>query len=177
MKKWALLLGAILLFSVAASAQEENPKAEVFAGYSYDRLNATGLPGFDANGGSASVSLNPSSRFGVVADFGGYHVDKIGSVYVDGNIYSYLFGPKFAYRRKSFTAFAQALFGGAHTTRSAFLNPLADNGFAMTVGGGLDLYPTRYVGLRIIQAEYFATRFFSQTQNNARFSAGVVVRF
>lgn len=177
MKRWALLLGAILLFPVGASAQEESPKAEIFAGYSYGRLSASGLPGFDMNGGSASVSLNATSKFGVVADFGGYHVDRIGGVPVDGNIYSYLFGPKLAYRSGRFTAFAQALFGGAHATESAFMNPQSDNAFAMALGGGLDANATSHISVRFIQAEYFMTRFFSETQNNARFSAGVVFRF
>ncbi len=199
MKRWALLLGVVLLFSVAASAQDENPKAEVFGGYSYVRVNASGLPGFNMNGGSASFSYNPTSSFGIVADFGGYHVGKIGSTSVDGNVYSYLFGPKLAYRSGRFTPFVQALFGGAHASGSAtgapvtpgavrvraqaqavtsiFGSSVSENTFAMTLGGGLDLNATSHIGIRLIQAEYFMTRFVSETQNNARISAGVVFRF
>ena len=196
MKRWALLsgvvLGVVLLFSSAASAQDENPKAEVFAGYSYVRVNASGAPGFNMNGGSASISFNPSSSFGIVADFGGYHVGNSGGVSVDGNVYSYLFGPKLAYRSGRFTPFVQALFGGAHASGSGSVVALArvrpqgvipvtgslsENAFAMTLGGGLDVNATNHIGIRLIQAEYLMTRFTSETQNNARISAGVVFRF
>jgi hypothetical protein len=47
----------------------------------------------------------------------------------------------------------------------------------MALGGGLDWYATRHIGIRLIQAEYYMTRFSSQTQNNARISAGVAFRF
>jgi len=169
----------MLVSSAAMSAQQEGPKAEVFAGYSYVRMNASGSPGFDMNGGSASFSFNPMSSFGLVGDFGGYDVGRIGGVSVDGVVYSYLFGPKLAHRSRSgrFTAFAQALFGGAYATEGAFGQSMSENAFAMTVGGGLDLNATSHIGVRVIQAEYLMTQFFSQTQNNARFSAGVVFRF
>jgi opacity protein-like surface antigen len=167
----------MLLFSVAASAQDENPKAEVFAGYSYGRVNVSGLPGFNMNGGSASVSFNPTSSLGLVADFGGYHVGNIGGVSVDANVYSYLFGPKLAYRSGRWTPFVHALFGGAHATANAFEESASENAFAMALGGGLDVNATNHIGIRLIQAEYFMTRFASETQNNARISAGVVIRF
>lgn len=192
MKRWAMLLGVALLFSVAASAQDENPKAEIFGGYSYVRVNASGVPGFNMNGGSASVSFNPWSSLGIVADFGGYHVGNIGGESVSGEVYSYLFGPKLAYRSGRITPFVQALFGGAHATGGGTISPgarvrpqgiipgtgsLSENAFAMTLGGGLDVNATNHIGIRLIQAEYFMTRFASETQNNARISAGVVFRF
>jgi opacity protein-like surface antigen len=194
MKRWALLLGVVLLFSVAASAQEEVPKAEIFAGYSYVRANGSGLPGFNMNGGSASVSFNPWSSLGIVADFGGYHTGNIGGQSVDGNIYSYLFGPKLAYRSGRFTPFVQTLFGGAHASAteaaplptvrvrrqlalSGFGSSVSEDAFAMAIGGGLDVNATSHIGIRLIQAEYLMTRFASDTQNNARVSAGVVFRF
>jgi opacity protein-like surface antigen len=203
MKRWALLsgvmLGVMLLFSSAASAQyDEGPKAEVFAGYSYVRANlGFGIPGANFNGGSASVSFNPSSSFGIVADFGGYHVGDIGGLPVDGNMYTYLFGPKLAMRSGRVTPFVQALFGGAHISGSAYIPTLSrvqpqpqgviligsgsENAFAMALGGGLDVNATDHIGIRLIQAEYLMTRFgvlnSSDTQNNARISAGVVFRF
>lgn len=174
MKRCVLVLGAVLLFSGAAAAQDENPKAEVFAGYSYVRANASGT-GFNLNGGSASVSFNPTSSLGIVTDFGGYHVGNIGGFSVDGNVYSYMFGPKLALRSGRVTPFVHALFGGAHATEGTF--GVSENAFAMALGGGLDVNATDHIGIRLIQAEYFMTRFFSESQNNARISAGVVFRF
>jgi opacity protein-like surface antigen len=186
------MLGIVLLFASAASAQDEGPKAEIFAGYSYGRVNpGFGIPGFNMNGGSASVSFNPTSSLGIVADFGGYHTGNISGVPVDLNIYTYLFGPKLAYRSGKVTPFVQALFGGAHASVSG--TPLvdarvrpeqiiidttgSDNSFAMALGGGLDYNATDHIGIRLIQAEYLMTRFSSETQNNARISAVIVFRF
>jgi hypothetical protein len=57
-----------------------------------------------------------------------------------------------------------------------------ENGFAMAIGGGLDVPFHRHFALRVVQADYLLTRFDSVTgspakQNSARISAGVVIRF
>lgn len=170
------MLGVMLAFSAAASAQEENPKDEIFAGYSYVRMNASGVPGFNMNGGSASISVNPRSYLGIVFDFGGYHVGSIGGVPFEFNIYSYLLGPKLAYRTERFTPFVQALFGGVHATPNPLGRSVEGDAFAMTVGGGLDVNATSHLAVRFIQADYFLTRF-AETESNVRISAGVVLRF
>ena len=192
MKKWALLCGAMLLFAGIASAQE-NPKVEVFGGYSYIRASYFGL-GLNFNGGGGSVSYNPNKWLGVVGDFGGNHWSDFG---VDANVITYLFGPKIAYRTEKFTPFAQVLFGGAHISGSAVgscptarVRPQAsctlsgsENAFAMTFGGGLDYNATPHIGIRLAQAEYLMTRFqgfgsnFGNTQNSFRYEAGVVFRW
>src|SRR5271157_3397222 len=111
MKRLALLCGAVLLFAGMASAQE-NPKVEVFGGYSYLRVNpGFGAPGLNFNGGSGSLSYNPNSWLGLVGDFGGYHWSQSGG---DANVVTYLFGPKIALRHGPVTPFVQTLFGGAH---------------------------------------------------------------
>lgn len=187
--RWAWGCAMGFLLAGVASAQDQAPKAEVFAGYSYVRVNpGFGAPGVNFNGGSASISYNPNAWLGLVADFGGYHGSELG---VDADVYSYLFGPKLALRRGAFTPYVQTLFGGAHGTAGAgcpvftartrpqgrIICGGSDNAFAMTVGGGLDWNATEHIGIRVIQAEYFMTRFLSDTQNNARISTGVVFRW
>ncbi|MGA8011465.1 MAG: outer membrane beta-barrel protein [Candidatus Acidiferrales bacterium] len=193
MKRWGLLCGVILLFSIGASAQDEAPKVEAFGGYSYVRVNpgVNRLPGLNFNGGSGSLAYNFTPTLGVVADFGGYHWSQ---GVVDATVVSYLFGPKVALRHGPITPFAQILFGGVHGSGSVSGVVLCDarvrpqgtsqctvsgseNAFAMTAGGGVDWNATTHIGIRLIQAEYLMTRFFSETQNNARISAGVVFRF
>lgn len=189
MKRWALLCGAMLLFAGIASAQDEAPKVEVFGGYSFAHLSAEGL-GINFNGGSASISYNPNNWLGLVADFGGYHG---GQDFGDGNVYSYLFGPKVAFRRGSVTPFVQSLFGGAHASADVSCSDAvvrrvhsqgiigcgssSANAFAMTLGGGLDWNATPHIGIRLVQAEYLMTRFFETTENGTRVSAGVVFRW
>jgi opacity protein-like surface antigen len=184
MRKAWCLFGLILLLAVSAAAQD-NPKADIFLGYSYVRANpgsSSGVSGFNLNGGSANVAFNPTPRFGVVADFGGYHVGSIGGVVpVSGAIYSYLFGPRISFRGDRVTPFAQALFGGAHAT-SGVTGGATANTFAMALGGGLDVKATEHVAVRLIQAEYLMTRFNvtgtgRTNQNNARISAGIVFRW
>jgi hypothetical protein len=193
MNRLVLLCGALLLFAGIASAQDEAPKVEVFGGYSYLRVNPGGnAPGLNFNGGSGSFAYNLTPMFGVVGDFGGYHWSQ---GVVDANAISYLFGPKIALRHGPITPFAQVLFGGAHLSASGNCDSArvrsettvfggcagSINGFAMTLGGGLDWNATNHLGIRVVQAEYLLTRFtvgnISQTMNNARISTGVVFRW
>jgi opacity protein-like surface antigen len=182
MKRFGLLCGVMLLFAGLASAQDEAPKIEAFAGYSYLRVNpGFGNPGENYNGGSGSLAYNFTSNLGLVGDFGGYHWSQTG---VDGTAVSYLFGPKFAIRKGPITPFVQALFGGAHVSFSSCdsgCGSESQNAFAMALGGGLDWNATAHLGIRLIQAEYVLTRFgvehSSDTQNDARISTGVVFRW
>ena len=196
MKRWALLCGAMLLFAGIASAQDDS-KVTVFGGYSYVRANpGFGAPGLNFNGGSGSIAYNVNSWLGAVADFGGYHWSGSGDTSgVDATVVTYLFGPKVSMHAGPITPFVQTLFGGAHGSgditgvvcdarvrsvrpeQSLCSGSGSDNAFSMALGGGLDWNATPHIGVRLIQGEYLMTRFFSNTQNNARISAGVTFRF
>src|SRR5713101_6864266 len=84
MRKAAWLCTLALALAVPAMAQDETPKAEATAGYSYVRVNAKATPtggsevsqGFNFNGGSSSVAFNLNRRLGVVVYFGGYHTSQ-----------------------------------------------------------------------------------------------------
>jgi opacity protein-like surface antigen len=195
MKRCGLLFAAILVFAGIASAQDDGSKFEAFGGYSYLRVNpGFSEPGLNFNGGSGSLAYNVTPWLSGVADFGGYHWSGSNDfVSGDSTVVTYLFGPKIAVHRGPITPFAQVLFGGAHLSGSA--NDCSDavvhsegfiggcgvsgsaNSFAMALGGGLDWNVTPHIGVRLIQAEYLMTRFGSDTQNNARISAGVTLRF
>ncbi len=181
------------------------PKAELFLGYSHFRGAPTLRPGnrmVGLNGGNASLALNFSRYFGLVADFGGYNTTELrlsgaGAAPprvadADGKVFTYLFGPKFALRNSSrLTPFAQVLFGGAHASEvslsgctGGLCTPLpSQNAFALTAGGGLDIRVFHHVSIRAVQAEYMMTRFAdvtsgsSQRQNDLRLSAGLVFLF
>jgi hypothetical protein len=154
------------------------------------------------NGGSASIAFNFNRYVGLVADFGGYdgsQLQRTGTganeplvANASGTAYTYLFGPRLSYRNSTrLTPFAQILAGGVHASEAnvsdcvgSFCTPLpAQNAFAMTAGGGLDLRLTRHFSLRAVQAEYMMTRFgdvstgASSSQNDLRLSAGFVYGF
>jgi hypothetical protein len=199
-------IGAIGLFFLAClSAFAQDKRVEVFLGYSYARINphTPGQTSFNLNGGSTAFAYDLTESISLVADLGGYHIAKIGDASADINFFTFLFGPRFSYRRHSrITPFAQVLIGGVSTSfdagpPGAFVGGRA-GGFAMSPGGGVDAKMRKRLAFRLIQGEYFLTRFNELsgspgsplgffpgvatvagrvTQNNLRVSTGIVLRF
>lgn len=181
----------------------DTPRVELFGGYSFWRAAPISAGNRIAwtHGGSASAAYNLNDWLGLVADFAGFRVTRFGPsgtptggiVPASGNVFSYLAGPRFSYRKfDRITPFAQVLFGGAHASQvtlsgcAAVCTPLSsENAFAMTAGGGLDLKVSRHLAIRVVQAEYLLTRFADDSantgerivQNNVRLSTGIVFRF
>jgi len=193
-------MGLLFLVSVSASAQD-NPKVDIFGGYSYLRYSpnaGTGAPSsVNFNGGVGSISYNLNNWIGGVAEVAGYHA---GTINVNGtavpgasaNAVTYLFGPKIYVTKGKLTPFGQVLFGGVHGSLTESVSnvsaTVSDNAFATAFGGGLDYNATRHISVRLGQIEYLMTRFSNTTgngigsggtgtQNNLRYSAGVVFRF
>jgi len=186
LKLWVSLLAVLVFSAVSAYAQENVPKFDVFAGYSYVQANP-GVSGFDSfhlHGGNANVAYNWRSWLSGVADFGGYTNGNILSSGRSGTFSTYLFGPRVSYRHYNrITPFGQVLFGVAHANAAAFNTSDTQNAFAMTAGGGVDYKVLDHIAIRPFQAEYLLTRFHegtlpgNRTQNNFRVSTGFVVRF
>ena len=178
MRKFFVLVALVVLFSGAALAQE-HPKAELFGGYSYLRLNpGQGLSGENVPGGwHASIAGNVNNWFGVAGDFSG-HYKEIGGVKT--NTHSFLFGPRISYRNnEKVTPFAHVQFGAARVSGAG----ISENAFAMNFGGGVDVKISDKVAFRVGQFDYVLTRFDGPTsgttanQHNFRFSTGIVFRF
>lgn len=179
MRKLALLALLLLAFAVTAVAQNV-PKAEVFGGYSYLRVD-TGISGADKvslNGWNAALAGNLNRHFAIVADFSGHYgsPDVLG-VQVKSNQYSFLFGPQISNRSGKIMPFAHALFGGSRARAEVAGVSSTDTAFAMALGGGVDAQVYQGIAIRIIQGDYLMTRFGDERQNNFRISAGVVLRF
>jgi opacity protein-like surface antigen len=126
---------------------------------------------------------------------------------VDHTLVNFVIGPRYTFTKHSrWMPFAQALFGGARASSSAGITVLpggivwppvglivppgtlppvgasinADRtGFAMIVGGGLDIKVSKHIAVRPIGADYYLARlpnFFTgndTNQNHFRYSAGV----
>jgi len=182
LKLWVSLLAVLSLFGATAHAQD-TPKFDIFAGYSYLRLNPStaGVSSFNLNGGSASIAYNAKSWLGGVADFGGYSNGNILNTGINGTLSTYLFGPRVSYRHFGrITPFGEVLFGVAHASSAGTSG--SDNAFAMTLGGGLDYKLSDRFAIRPVKLDYLITRFSetgtsNQTQNNLRVSTGIVFRF
>ena len=176
------LLTVLSLFGATAHAQD-TPKFDIFAGYSYLRLNPStaGVSSFNLNGGSASIAYNAKSWLSGVADFGGYNNGNILNTGINGTLSTYLFGPRVSYRHFGrITPFGEVLFGVAHASSAGTSG--SDNALAMTLGGGLDYKWSDRFAIRPVKVDYLMTRFSetgtsNQTQNNLRVSTGIVFRF
>jgi hypothetical protein len=146
------------LLSLAATAQ----KVELFGGYQFTHLQ----PAFNANGWNASVTGNFKHVLGITGDFSGAYAKN-------ANVYTYTVGPVLSARLPVVQPFVHALFGGITASSGG-----SHSGFAMLVGGGIDLGLRKGIGFRIVQADWLSTRFSGDTRNrNARVTTGIVLKF
>ena len=174
MRKVGLLLFLTALLAVPASAQNEYPRAELFAGYSMVNSDSTVFHGWDF-----SIAGNPHKVFGIVADFGGYYKTiRVLDIDVSTSTYTFGVGPQFSYRgSERVTPFARVLVGAAHFGAGAMGVTASVNAFAMAFGGGLDVKASKSVAIRVVQVEDVMTRYEGATGHDLRLSFGVVFRF
>lgn len=196
---------ALLLLLVAPSVwAQDTPRYEVFAGPSYAREDLTDIKFINGIGWHASLDGTANNWLSAVFDFSGYYsspkinVGLSTPIPIDASNYLYLFGPRFTYRRwERLTPFAEGLVGVANSRFTAssvgLTNAVSSTAFAAAFGGGVDYTVKRWLAIRVIQADYVVTRFREigvdqvtgivgftgqrRTQNNARASAGIVIRF
>jgi hypothetical protein len=158
------------------------------------------------NGGGGSATVNINDYLGIKIDLQGFGsnlssfnipanpIFPIGlNGRVEGNLFTYLFGPQIKVRAHHFQPFGNALFGGAHTNvyGDAFKilcqpivggcdlskAPTAD-AFAMQFGGGLDIPINKIISFRPAEIDYLITRFDNPlsgttNQHNFRYSVGL----
>ena len=155
-KRIAFLLPLLLALAPHARAQV-TPKMEIGAAF-----NVISHLFGDCKGLAGTAAFNVNSWFGVVGDLSGCKDGPSGSRYTA--LY-YLAGPRVSYRR-TFTPYAQVLFGGAH------LN--SRDASALTVGFGVEVKLNDRVGIRLIQPEYLRTRFSTGDREDLRVQTGIV---
>jgi len=151
---------------------KEGPKVEITGYYSYFRFdpeNSGTLSSHSLNGGGADIGYFFSKMFGIKAEFGGYQsltttfTNNISSVKVSANLFTYNVGPVVKFRSSRLEPFAEALFGGAHSSFYGNLckqlatcisqNP-SNNAFDFVLGGGLDIPLSHAISVRLVQADY-----------------------
>ena len=199
------VIAAVPLFALVAGATDW-PKYETFLGYSFVRFNPNSdfIPSFNANGGYGQFQYNLNRWFSGVIDAGAVSKGVLNGFDVSSTVASVTAGPRFTYRNHSrFTPFAQVLFGGAFSSASVpvvggVLPPgiiparpgaitarltTSDSGFAMFVGGGLDIKLSKHIAFRPVGADYYLARVDSlltgntSNRNNFRYTAGINFMF
>jgi hypothetical protein len=183
-------ISLIFLFSMMAVAQIPT-SGNVFLGYSYNRAESL-VPGTsdsaNLNGWEGSLEGKFFPFIGIVADISGHYGSQTPSaicvggipacspITVDAKIHSFLFGPRVSVSVGRFTPFAHGLVGFSHISDTSATFSGSDTSFAYALGGGIDYKLIPAVAWRF-QGDRLQTRFFSSTQNDFRFSTGIVLRF
>lgn len=160
MKRALVLLGVVFAITGLAAAQG-TPQAEVFGGYSYLRVNPSGV---NTNGWEGALTGNFNRYLGITADFSGNY--GAGS-----HVYTYAFGPQIGIHVGKFRPYGHFLFGG----NTIGDDRAGDTSYAVLLGGGLDYKLMRSVAIRLGQADFVRTHHFDFGQNDFRFSTGVVL--
>jgi hypothetical protein len=158
----------------------------IFIGYSYNRTTLTVDNGTNLNGWNGSLEGKIFPFVGLVADLSGYYgsggVPAACPVIIGGGPclsnantreHNVLFGPRVSFSARRFRPFAHALVGVSRVNVDGFGS---DTSFGSAYGGGLDYRLKGPLHWRF-QGDYLQTRFFSQTQNDFRFSTGIVLHF
>jgi opacity protein-like surface antigen len=154
-----ILLPVVLgFFSMIVAAQ----RVEIFGGYQFTHLQ----PAFNANGWNASLTGNFKHVLGITGDFSGAYKQN-------QHVYTYTVGPVLTARLPVVQPFVHALFGGITASDGG-----STSGFAMFVGGGIDVGLRKGIGFRIVQADWLSTKVSGITRNrNVRASTGIVLKF
>ena len=176
----ALVLAALLSCQALAA---DAPRAEVFGGFQYFRAN-TGLDvanvdNFNLNGWNASLSGYFNRYLGLTADFSGaYGNPEVLGVPIHTKFHTFMFGPVLRLPNPThLTPFVHALGGGAHLSADAAGQNGSETDAAWAVGGGVDLAFAPLIGIRLAQVDYLQIRSGGTSQNNFRYSAGIVIKF
>jgi len=198
------VLGASLLTAMSLVAQDY-PKIEVPIGFSFVNVhpNLTPITSFNIFGGGGQFDYNIGPVIGIKADFMGYTqgnglktrlTNQGYTIFgdVQGNLFTYMFGPQFKKHSGNWQPFAEGLFGAAHSNIFASIaNTITgvastssnNNAFAMAFGGGLDYKLGRNVQIRFAEVDYLYTRFgvngtkYTGSQNNFRYVGGLNFTF
>lgn len=193
----AALVAAALIWLVGIGSTQ-NPasnslsSSNVFVGYSFIGANLFSGQHANLDGWSASAEKKYLPYFGVIADISGLYGSKALAPPANGSCegktretclinssvseYSFQAGIRGSYAAAKVRPFAELLFGAVHTNESGTGLSNSNNGFAATLGGGLDCRLTRLLGCRAV-VDYIVTGSFNARQNSVRASTGLVFRF
>lgn len=192
MQRTATALAAALLLGMACAAHAQLTPGTINLRYNQQVSNGPagscgcfGLEGFAADAGWRfnAPGLGKHVGLGAAADLSVVHTGSEGSAPYGLTLTTLTAGPRFDLRRSGrLKPFAQALFGFAHGSDSAFPqgNVLkgSANSFAFDIGAGSDYSLRNRVSLRVLQLDYLRTGFSNGStnwQNNLRIGVGLTL--
>jgi len=190
-----LLVGACILASTGAWAQPEPAtrqavSADLAVTFNLERADIVPTECcFWMKGGGADAAVTFWRGFGLAASVTGDHVSNYASGY-DVNKIAFLAGPRFTRGLRAgstssqygsrFQVYGDGLFGRVHAFDGTF--PSATNfestagSFALQTGGGVNMFVSRSLGIRLIEADYVRTLLpngSANVQNDMQLAFGV----
>jgi hypothetical protein len=171
LNRLGFLLGLTVLWLLPATlqAQVDTPRIQVFAGYSYLRFQSTTVGFADntgLNGFTVSAAGNLWRNLGVVAEASGNYDSHL-------DVKDFAFGPQVLWPKGPFLFYGHGLWGRTRAVDHIGTTN-RDTGNMTELGGGVDMQISHRFSIRVVQADYLHTTFFSAKQNNIRFSTGLV---
>jgi len=165
-KKFAILCGLIFLISLTAHAQDSD-KVELYGGYAF--LHVDTSPSFNQNGWELSGQYKFLPWLGAVGDFSGDYGSHSTTTY-------YMFGPQVSWPARVSPFDMSCL--EAYTLVLRFPGyPV----FPMTPSRSLSeaalMRKSSTVSLAHFQGDWIHSSVFGGSQNNARVSTGIVIKF
>ena len=165
MKKACLF--ALLLAIGAMPVFAQDNKVDIFGGYSLVHSDPGALASGNASGWEASLGYNWNHWLTLKGDVDGHYC-------CDQSMHNFLFGPQINFGSGKVKPYVHGLVGASHGTSTG---GFSDTVLGFALGGGLDIKWTDRFSVRIAQVDYLGTRYGDFTQNNLRFSAGLVIHF
>jgi hypothetical protein len=176
MRYFFLLVYVTWLCTLSVNAQQQTPKAEVYSGYSFLRMDGD-FNTRNLNGWQLSVNTGFPRKIGfeIAADFTG-HYGKF-------NMHTATVGPRFILRAKAATVYSHFMYGVAHIRGDLNQSLIASNkrsetSFTDEIGFGFDIKVNDRVAICPMRFDIFLTRWGKdQSQLHTRYSSGLVFRF
>lgn len=159
-----LAIGAFVMLGAAPTHGQEVSHFDVFAGYSFARVEGgTGEGRVNLNGWNVAATGNLTHWLGLTADVSGHYGSL--SDGTDFRRHAYFVGPTVTWRSddERLAPFLHVLFGQVRARRAASspanLPTAHETSFGTVLGGGVDWAINDFVAIRPFQVEYLMTRF------------------
>jgi len=180
-----LWIPCLLLLAVAlpAAAQDDNDhRFEIAGGYFYGRFSFS--PRINMNGWFFQSFVNVSRHASLGGEVDGLYRNVGG---VDISDYLFVFGPRVRLSESErFDPYIQGLFGASRVNIGSGGSSVSDTGFAMKIGGGLNISAGRRVSIKVVELNYILTRHFTvdeppgsqgaNNQNHFGVQTGIVIK-
>jgi opacity protein-like surface antigen len=190
---FALFVVVALIGGSQFARAQDAPKAELFGGYSYLRVNPGGrVDGLGAHGFTTSLAGNLGRSLGFVAEFSRHSKSRslnfsdlldepgLGAFRAKVRANTLLFGPRLTLRTGSLEPFTHALLGiadgRAEASGAGIAQRASGQAFTVALGGGLDLKVSKRLALRLGQVDYLRSRTSDLGLNSVRYATGLVIR-